>query len=63
MIVAEDSVQSNSYTAALDTSFAPPAMRQHSSHHYVPLAGIAAPIVGAAIALAPQANAGSDDDF
>jgi hypothetical protein len=63
MIVAEDSALSNSNTAAVDCSIAPPAMRKHPSHIHVPLAGIAGPIVGAAIALAPQANAGSDDDF
>jgi hypothetical protein len=63
MIVAEDSALSNSYAVAVDHRIAPPTVRKNPSHHHMPLAGIAGPIVGAAIALAPQASAGQDDDF
>jgi hypothetical protein len=63
MIIAEDSALSNSSTPAVDRRIAPHKVRKNPPHNHMPLAGIAGPIVGAAIALAPQASAGQDDDF
>jgi hypothetical protein len=63
MTVAEKSALPHSDAAAVDRSIAPPTTTNHRTHHHLPLAGIAGPILGAAIALAPPANASQDDDF